>query len=95
MNFEASTVFVLNFAVFSGIAFALLWEGLDENFWTFALIVLGAMANMLAWRKFKDRRPSLEEKDQSLSEHEKRERLLQDLGDEAQKRRDQDQLQRN
>jgi len=95
MNFEASTVFVLNFAVFSGIAFAFLLRGLEENLWTFALVVLGAMANMLAWRKFKDRNPSLEEKDQSLSEHAKRERLMQDLGDEAQKRRDQDQLQRN
>jgi len=95
MNFEASTVFVLNFAVFSGIAFAFLLRGLEENLWTFALVVLGAMANMLAWRKFKDRNSSLEVKDQSLSEHEKRERLMQDLGDEAQKRRDQDQLQRN
>ena len=95
MNIEASAVFVLNFAVFSGIAFAFLLQGLDGNLWTFSLVVFGAFANMLAWRKLRVENSALSAEGQSLSENEKRERLMQDLGDEAQKRRDKDRLERN
>ena len=94
MNFVPSTLAALNFAVFAGIAVAILFAGVGDNIWTVALTALGAVVNVLAWRKWSN--PSaVSDKGKDPEEITERERLMEDLGEEAERRRERDRIERN
>ena len=94
MSFVPSTFAALNFAVFAGIAVATLFIGVGDNVWTVALAILGAVVNALAWRKFSNSAAALDD-DKEPEEVAERERLMEDLGEEAERRRERDRIERN
>ena len=94
MNFVPSTFAALNFAVFSGIAVVTLFASVGDNIWTMALAVLGTVINVLAWRKLSNPSATFD-KDEKMEEITERERLMEDLGEEAERRRERDRIERN
>tara|TARA_B100000959_G_C14743045_1_gene525895 strand:- start:420 stop:704 length:285 start_codon:yes stop_codon:yes gene_type:complete len=94
MNLAPSSFVSLNFAVFAGIAMATLVANPNDNVWTVTLAVLGAMANALAWWKFSNAETA-SNKDNEPKEIAERERLMEDLGEEAERRRERDRIERN
>ena len=94
MSFAPSTFAALNFAVFAGIAVATLFDGVGDNVWTVALAILGAVDNALAWRKFSNSSAALDD-GKEPEEVAERERLMEDLGEEVERRRERDRIERN
>ena len=94
MSFVPSTFAALNFAVFFGIAVAILFAGVGDNVWTVALAILGAVVNALAWCKFSNS-VAVSDKGKEPEEIAERERLMEDLGEEAERRRERDRIERN
>ena len=94
MSFLPSTFAVLNFAVFAGIVIATLFVGVGDNVWTVVLAILGAVLNALAWRKFSNPSVALDD-GKKFEEVDERERLMEDLSEEAKRRRERDRIERN
>ena len=80
--------------VLLGIAVATLFVGVGDNVWTVALAILGAVVNALAWRKFSNS-VAVSDKGKEPEEIAERERLMEDLGEEVERRRERDRIERN
>ena len=94
MSFVPSTFAIFNSLLFVCITIALLLTGSGDNFWAVSLTLVGLLINILAWRKFLSLSSKLTETEKSEGDTE-RERLMRDLGEEAQLRRERDRLERN
>ena len=94
MLFSPASLVAINFAIFSGIAIgSVLNEGSHDS-WTMILSILGALINIFFWRHFSKKNLTIPETMETESFPE-RERLMEDLSDEAERRRKLDRIERN
>ena len=94
MLFSPASLVAINFAIFSGIAIgSILNEGNDDS-WTVVLSILGALVNVFVWRHFRKKNLMNPESMETENSHE-RERLMEELSEEAERRRELDRIERN
>jgi hypothetical protein len=94
MLFSPASLVAINCAIFTGIAIgSILNEGNDDS-WTVVLSILGALVNVFFWRHFSKKNLTNPETMETESSPE-RERLMEDLSDEAERRRKLNRIERN
>ena len=94
MLFSPASLVAINCAIFSGIAIGSLLNEGNQNSWTVFLSTLGTLVNVFVWRHFSKKNLTIPETVNNESFHE-RERLMEELSDEAERRRELDRIERN
>ena len=94
MMFSPVTLVAINCAIFSGIAIGSLLNEGNQDSWTVFLSTLGALVNVFVWRHFSKKNLTFTETVKNESSHE-RERLMEELSEEAERRRELDRIERN
>ena len=94
MLFSPASLIAINCAIFSGIAIgSILKEGNDDS-WTVVLSILGALVNVFVWRHLRNKN-SINAESMETESSPERERLMEELSEEAERRRELDRIERN
>ena len=94
MMFSPVSLVAINCAIFSGIAIGSLLNEGNQDLWTVFLSTLGALVNVFVWRHFSKKNLTIPETVKTESSPE-RERLMEELSEEAERRRELDRIERN
>ena len=94
MLVSPANLVAINCAIFSGIAIGSLLNEGNQDSWTVFLSTLGALVNVSVWRHFSKKNLTITETFKNESAHE-RERLMEELSEEAERRRELDRIERN
>jgi hypothetical protein len=94
MLFSPASLVVINFALFSGIGIGSILNEGNDVLWTVVLSILGALVNVFVWRHIsKKGLPNAETMENESSAE--RERLMEELSEEAERRRELDRIELN
>ena len=94
MIFSPVSFVAINCAIFSGIAIGSLLNEGNQDSWTVFLSTMGALVNVFVWRYFSKKNLMIAETVKTESSPE-RERLMEELSEEAERRRELDRIERN
>ena len=94
MLVSPANLVAINCAIFSGIAIGSLLNEGNQDSWTVFLSTLGALVNVFVWRHFSKKNLMNPESMETESSHE-RERLMEELSEEAERRRELNRIERN
>jgi hypothetical protein len=93
MLFSSASLVAINCAIFTGIAIGSILNEGNDVLWTVVLSILGALVNVV-WRHIsKKGLPNAETMENESSAE--RERLMEELSEEAERRRELDRIERN
>jgi hypothetical protein len=94
MLFSPASLVVINFALFSGIGIGSILNEGNDVLWTVVLSILGALVNVFVWRHISKKvLPNAETMENESSAE--RERLMEELSEEAERRRELDRIELN
>jgi hypothetical protein len=94
MQFSPASLAAINCAIFSGIAIGSVLNEGNLNSWTVVLSILGALTNIVVWRHFNVKELTSHKLVEAESATE-RKRLMKELSEEAERRRELDRIERN
>jgi hypothetical protein len=94
MLFSPASLVAINCAIFSGIAIGSILNEGNDVLWTVVLSILGALVNVFVWRHISKKDLTNPETMETQSSTE-RERLMEELSEEAERRREHDRIERN
>ncbi|MBT4666599.1 MAG: hypothetical protein HOB63_08795 [Opitutae bacterium] len=94
MLVSPANLVAINCAIFSGIAIGSLLNEANQDSWTVFLSTLGTLVNVFVWRHFSKKNLTIHETVKNESSHE-REQLMEELSEEAERRRELDRIERN
>ena len=94
MLFSPASLVAINCAIFSGIAIGSILNEGNGHSWTVCSSTLGTLVNVFFWRHFRKKNLMNSESMETESSPE-RERLMEELSEEAERRRELDRIERN
>ena len=94
MLFSPASLVVINCAIFSGIGIGSILNEGNDDLWTVVLSILGALVNVVVWRHF-SKKDLMNPETMETENSSERERLMEELSEEAERRRELDRIERN